>query len=299
MPVWILYSLLGTIIYVIVCFIDKYNLERQIKDYRGMAIYSAIVGFISGSILWVITGFPLLSVRDGVLVTLTGVLSIFSAAIYFYVMQQEQASKVIFLFQLIPVFVLILAVSFLHEPLTIKHLLGFFLILVPSLIVSQQGNKFSFKIDKNTSLLIIVDLLVAVSYVLFKFVVDAGSFSKVVAYESWGWAIGGGMMFTLLPSVRKAFITTTKNLKKSALVIIFGNETLYIASKLFIFLAVSLGSVYLVNVITGTQVLFGAILGVILTMAFPRIFKEDIKKSDLITKLVLGGVTLVGLVLIY
>ena len=299
MPVWILYSLLGTIIYVIVCFIDKYNLERQIKDYRGMAIYSAIVGFISGSILWVINGFPLLSVRDGVLVTLTGVLSIFSAAIYFYVMQQEQASKVIFLFQLIPVFVLILAVSFLHEPLTIKHLLGFFLILVPSLIVSQQGNKFSFKIDKNTSLLIIVDLLVAVSYVLFKFVVDAGSFSKVVAYESWGWAIGGGMMFTLLPSVRKAFITTTKNLKKSALVIIFGNETLYIASKLFIFLAVSLGSVYLVNVITGTQVLFGAILGVILTMAFPRIFKEDIKKSDLITKLVLGGVTLVGLVLIY
>jgi len=33
MPVWILYSLLGTIIYVIVCFIDKYNLERQIKEY--------------------------------------------------------------------------------------------------------------------------------------------------------------------------------------------------------------------------------------------------------------------------
>ncbi|MEK7497589.1 MAG: EamA family transporter [Patescibacteria group bacterium] len=302
MSSWVLYSLLGTAIYVIVVFIDKYVLSELIKDYRGMAMYSAIVGLVAGTFLWIITGFPILELKDGFLVILTGILSIFSAAIYFYVVQREHGSKVIFLFQLIPVFVLILAIIFLKEILTFQKFLGFILILIPSLLISssEEGKlKLKLNIDTNTVLLLISDFLIAVSAVLFKFVVDAGSFSKVVAYESWGWAIGGVVLFTFIPSVRKAFISTVRNLKKTALVLIFGNEIIYLTSKLLLFLAISLGPVYLVNVITGTQVLFGAIYGVILTMIAPNIFKEDVSKSGLFKKLVLGAVTLVGLALIY
>ena len=43
----------------------------------------------------------------------------------------------------------------------------------------------------------------------------------------------------------------------------------------------------------------GVIYGVILTIIAPKIFKEDISKSGLLKKIILGGVTLVGLILIY
>jgi len=259
----------------------------------------AIVGLISGTILWILTGFPILGFVDGVLVILTGILSIFGAAIYFSVIQKEHGSKVIFLFQLTPIFVLILAILFLNEAITIRKLLGFILILVPSLLISSnEGGKLKLDLGKNTLLILAVDLLAAISAVLFKFVVDVGSFSKVVAYESWGWAIGGVVLFAI-PSVRKVFIETTRNLKKKALILIFTNEFFYIASKLLLFLAISLGSVYLVNVITGTQVLFGVIYGVILTIIAPKIFKEDVSKSGLLKKIILGGVTVIGLILIY
>lgn len=300
MPSWVIYSLLGTAITTVVIFIDKYNLTEQIKDYRGMAIYSAIVGLVVGTILWILTGYPILGFKDGLLVMLTGVLSISSAAIYFYVIQRESGSKVIFLLQLLPVMVLILAMIFLREEITIRKFMGFLLILIPSLLVSSmEEDKLKLNLNKNTLLLILSTFITAVSAVLFKFVVEVGSFSKVVAYESWGWAVGGLLLYFFVPGVREAFLATTKSLKKTALVIVFGNELFYVISKLLIFLAISLGPVYLVNVISGTQVIFGVIYGVILTLIAPRIFKEDVSMSGLLKKLTLGVITLTGLALIY
>lgn len=300
MPQWVIYSLLGTAITTAVIFVDKYNLTEQIKDYRGMTIYSAIVGLVAGTILWVLTGFPTLKPLDAFLVTLTGVLSISSASIYFYVIQRETGSKVIFLLQLIPIMVLILAVIFLKEALTVRKLAGFFLILIPSLyIAAMEEGKFKFTLNKNSLLLIVSNIIGAISAVLFKFVVDAGSFSKVVAYESWGWALGGLLLFVFIPGVRGGFIQTTKSIKKVALAIVFGNEILYVGCKLLFFLAISLGPVYLVNVISGTQVIFGVIYGIVLTLIAPRIFKEDLSRSGLLKKLGLGMLTLIGLTLVY
>lgn len=147
--------------------------------------------------------------------------------------------------------------------------------------------------------MILVDLAWAGATVIFKFVVDAGDFTKVVAYESWGWAIGGALLFICLPPVRTAFITTTKSLKKSALAVVFGNEFLFLFSKLLTFLAISLGPVALVSVISGTQVLFAVVFGWILAFIAPQIFKEDTSKSNAIKKLILGCITVVGLWLVY
>lgn len=297
---WFVYAIIGTIVYTLVAFVDKYNLEKQIKDYRGMSLYSAIVGLITGTVLWFVTGRPLLDFRDGFLIILTGVMYIWSAAIYFFVMQREKAVKVIFLFQLIPIFTFGLSQIFLHEAITLKQLFGFFLILLPTLIIAGEGGKKSdFVINKNTFLMILVDLGWAGANVLFKFVVDTGSFSKVVAYESWGWAVGGVILFIAIPSVRDAFITTTRSLKKSALATVFGNEALFLFSKLFTFLAFSLGSVAIVSVISGTQVLFAVIFGWILALIAPKVFFEDISRKSLIIRFILGLITVVGLWFVY
>ena len=106
---WLFFALLAPAIYAVINFIDKYLLEKVIKDYRGMPIYTAISGLIVGTILWVINGFPLLPIKDGLLILLTGILSIFGFSFYFRALAEEQASKIVVLFQMTPVIVLILS----------------------------------------------------------------------------------------------------------------------------------------------------------------------------------------------
>lgn len=48
--------------------------------------------------------------------------------------------------------------------------------------------------------------------------------------------------------------------------------------------AFALGSVTLASILLNTQVFYGIFLGVILTLIFPRVFRESISKKDLFIK---------------
>lgn len=297
---WIWYQVVATGFYTVVNFTDKYILEKQIKDYRGMAMYSAIVGFAAGTLLWIISGFPLLGFRDGILVILTGVFSIWAAAIYFQVMQQEAASKVIFLLQLTPVLTLVLAYLFLHEPITPKQLLGFVLVLIPSLAVSMEPSKrFSLSINKTFWLMAIVASLWSLGQIIFKFVSGSTSFVHLATYESWGWAIGGVSLFIGFRSVRNAFFVTSRKLSKFALAVVFGNELVFLASKLLTFLAIVVGPVALVSVLGGLNIFYGILYGWILTILAPKIFEEDISGRGMVKKIAWALVMFTGIWLIY
>ena len=91
MPTWILFAILAPAIATLVAFIDKFNLTSQIKDYRGMALFSAVISLIVGGIAFIATGFPSLGFYNSLLVMGTGILSIFGAALYFWLMSIEDA----------------------------------------------------------------------------------------------------------------------------------------------------------------------------------------------------------------
>ncbi|KKS33216.1 MAG: Conserved hypothetical membrane protein, DUF6 family [Candidatus Amesbacteria bacterium GW2011_GWA2_42_12] len=287
---WLFLSLLSSAVYTVVNFTDKYILERQIKDYRGMAMYSAIVGLITGIVLWTVSGFPILGIKDGLLVIITGVLFVFGAALYFQVMQSEETSKVIFLGQLMPIFTILMSSLFLKEQLSIKQFIGFMLIMTSVFaLVTNIKEILSLKFNKAFWLMTISDVLWAAGTIIFKFVSDTSSFIILSAYEGFGWVTGGLILFLVFPSVRQAFISTTRKLSKVGLTIVFGNEAVYLASKLLIFLAIISGPVALVSAVQGTNIMFGIIYGWILTLIAPKIFGEDISKKGLLKKFAWGG----------
>lgn len=299
MPTWIFYALLSPAIVTLVVFIDKYNLEKLVKDYRGMSIFSAIVGLIVGLILWVVTGFPVLSVRDTLFMLLTGATSVWGATLYFQLMSLTDSSKVIIFLQTIPVFTLILSFIFLGDRITVQQLFGFVLILSASILASGEKNGLrNFKFDKIFWLMFCSNFLFAISGVLFRFVVEQSNFVRLISFESFGWAIGGAALLVVFPAVRKSFLSTALSLPKFALGMLFGNELLFVISKLIGFLAISLGPVALVSVLSGSQVFFGVLLGWLLTLLAPRIFKEDISTKSLITKFGLAALMIIGVLLV-
>lgn len=292
---WLFFALLAPLIYAIVVDIDKYILEKEISDYRGMPIYSAIVASIVGLILWIITGFPLLNFKDSSIIILTGMLTIWGLAFYFKALRNDEASRVTILFQLIPVMVLILSYLILDEKLSATQFIGFLLILFATIGVSFNKKKISFKLSSSFYLIFLTDLLWASAYVLFKFVVDNSSFYKVISFEGFGIGLGGLTLYCMFPSIRTAFIQTNKKVRKRVLGLVFINEGIFVVSRFCIYLAISLGPVALVKVVEGTQVFFAIFYGWLFTVFAPKIVKENISKDNIFKKILFGILILLGL----
>jgi len=279
-------------------FIDKYIVEKEVKDYRGMPIYGTIMGLIMGTLFWVFTGFPILNLKDTIILLLTGSITIWAAALYFQAISMEEASKVILLFQMTPVLVLIMSYIFLGERISSQQLIGFFLILSAVIGVSDSIKKGGFQLSKAFWLILAVDFMWALSAILIKFSINETSFTQVLSYESWGLGLGGLLLYAFFPSIRNSFNYSIKTVRKTALAIMFGNEGLFVFGKSLQFFAYSLGNAALVSIIGSTQVFIGIIVGIVLTIFLPHIIKEDITKTILVKKLALAVVMFIGLVLI-
>lgn len=295
---WLFFALFAPAIYSIVNFIDKYLLERRIRDYRGMPIFASIMGFLFGSIIWIGTGFPYLSMIDTLIIITTGIFTIWGAAFYFKALSIEHTSVVILFMQATAVITLVLSSIFLQEKITFTQFVGFFFVLLAVVGVSFKKNIADITISSSLLFMLLADTLWAISYIFFKLVVNANSFISVVSYESFGIALGGILLYFIFPSTRNAFLKTMRGASISTISILFINEAIFIVGKLLFFLAVSLGSVSLVTVLSGTQVFFGIGYGLLLTLLFPKIFKEDITKGGTLRKIIFAFVLFVGLVFI-
>jgi uncharacterized membrane protein len=295
---WIFYALASPLVFSFVNFGDKFIIEKHIQDTRAMPIYSGIVAFFTGCVLFVLTGFPTLALKDMVLVMFTGMMTSLGAALYFTAIARDEASKIIVLIQIQPVIVLLLSVVFLNDAISAQQLIGFVLILGAAVAISLNRDGGGFKLSGAFYLILLCDLIWASSLVLFKFVAVESQFSALLPYESWGLALGDLALYLFVPSIRNAFPNNLKIVSRRALGLMAINETIFVVAKLLGLTAVALGPVALVSVLGSTQIFFGVVLGAILTTLAPAIFKEDISWRSLARKSVLALVMFGGILLV-
>lgn len=296
---WILPALIAPAVYTVVNFIDKYIVSKEVRDYRGMPIYGTIMGFFIGTIFWIVTGFPLLSFRDALIVLTTGAFTIWAAALYFKAISTDDASKIILLFQMTPIMTLVLALMFLKETISSQQYIGFFLILLAVIGISIEKIEGKFKLSSTFLLILIVDLMWAISAVLIKFAINANSFSKILSFESWGIGLGGLILYLFFPNIRNAFNESIRTVRKRALGIMFANEGIFVLGKSITFFAYSIGPAALVSIVGSTQVFFGILYGLLLTLVVPHLIKEDLSKDSLPKKIIAAGILFAGLYLVY
>lgn len=293
---WIVATLFASGLSTTVNFVDKYVIEAKVKDYRGMIVYTSLVGFLFGSLWWIFSGFPVLGTRDATLVLLTGALIVWSMTLYFKALSLETTSIIILFFQITPVLVLVLAFIFLGETLNIRQVIGFVLIFFAVTAVSLQRKSFDGNwISLPFLYIFLASFLVAIAATIIKFTTQTNSFSSVLCYESWGVGIGGLLLFLIFPSIRRAFFGSFRTIGRRVLMIVFVNELIFVFSKALLIYAYSIGPAALVSVLSGVSVLFGIILGLILTFFAPFIFREESSSGGIMKKVLLGIVALVGI----
>ncbi len=281
---WLVYALLAPVIFTVVNFIDKLILEKHVHNPASMPPYLAVMAFLSGCVLFVVTGFPVPPLSDVAIVMFTGILVAVGALLYYRALSMEETSKVIVLIQIQPVMVLILSFLLLHETITAIQFVGFVLILGAAVTLSAKRGMGGIQFSKTLGMLLIVNFVWSLSVVMFKFVAAGDHFERFLPYESWGFALGGLLIFLFVRSVRDAFLESFRTIPKQAMAIIAVNETIFLCAKLLTLAAVALGPTALVSVLGGTQVFFGIVAGWILTVLIPSIYREEIAQRDLVRK---------------
>jgi drug/metabolite transporter (DMT)-like permease len=301
---WIQFSLLFPVLYATTNFVDKALLSGI--NARIMPIYTATVGLMAGVVFFVLTGFPIIPLKDVIIIMATGVLNTLSLIVYFKALNSCETSKVNILFEIIPLFVLILGYLFLGETITLIQFIGFVMVLSAVLGVAyfeekktECGNEEnSDKLSKTMVIvyIMIFNMMFAIAGVLAKFVMNETSFSAVLSYESFGIGLGGLIILIFSKKIRKEFLESKISWKQKSYVGL--NETIYVLAKTCTFYAFSLGPVALVSVIGSIQPFIAVAMGWLLTILNPKIFKENISKKSLTVKFIAALVIIFGIYLI-
>jgi uncharacterized membrane protein len=295
---WILLGILAQASVSVANFTDKIILEKYIKDSSVVFLFSGATAFIVGLVIWIWQGFPVFPPGETLICLLAGVCLQFYLLPYFKALDEDDPSKVLILFQLVPVFTLIMSWIFLHESISGRQLIGFGLLLISGILVSSKAGIDYRKLPKSFWLMVISCLLFASSLVLFKFVVDIQTLWDSLAYEGLG--MGLGVLLTLLHSgFRKKAVKVVKHLIPMGWLSLGISEFFYIIYRLVFGIALSLGPASLVSVMEGVQPVILLIYGVFLTTYFPKVIEEDISIGMIRKKLIAIVGVFVGLYLVY
>lgn len=294
---WVALALLAPFIYAVNVFLDKYLIESKFPDYRALPVFSAILA-LPVFVVLSIKGGIFLNLIDLLLVVLSGVFTIWAFSIYLEALIKEETSVIIIMLQLVPVMVLAMSYLVLGETLSLKQLLGFVLLFISSVFVSVKKNKGTFKFSRALILMVIADLLWALPYIFVKYASQGITFSSLIAYESLGVFIGGIFLLLFVPKIKRAFHKTITKIKKPLLGLVLVNECLFLGGKILTYMAVAIGPAALVSILGSSQIFFGILLGITTTLISPRIFKEDLSKSGLLKKGILGLVAFLGIILV-
>ncbi len=296
---WLFFAILAPILASFTNYIEKFMIETELSN---ASVFTIFVGFYYALFsipIFLIHGFHLLPPLQLFLVLLSGACNTFYLLPYYKALTLEETSRVIPLFQFVPVFTFLLGFIFLGEVLSFQQFFGFLLVLFGGLFISIET--FSAKIFKPRKVLwymMLSSLIYAILAVSFKYVVVRQDFIEAFAYQVLGGTFGS-LALLLFPKNRIIFTKSFKKLSKKFHIGMTLNMIISVTFEFCNAAALSLAPVALVMVIGGIQPIIVFIMGIILSIWIPHIIKEDISKKNLIIKTV--GITSIffGIVCLY
>ncbi len=297
---WLLLAFCGPVLWAISTHIDKYLVEKYFKDsgVGALLIFTALVGIPFMPLIATFTDVASIG-RVGMIVTsISGLL--YLTAIYFYLraLQQEEASVIAPLFQTSTLFTYIIAYFVLHETLTGWRLLGGLLVMASALIGSYEpGGTHRFKLGIVAPILVCTATL-AGSAVMFKFFAIQDAFWPVTFWSFAGQAVFGAVLLAI-PRIGRQFLAMFRKSPGAVVGINAANELINLGGGLAARYAALLGPISLVQAIGGTTSFFVFAFGVLLSLFFPKLGREDMSRRSLIQKgiavtLIVAGVILIG-----
>ncbi|MBI3342697.1 EamA family transporter [Candidatus Gottesmanbacteria bacterium] len=295
---WFYYALATPAIYSVTNFIDKFLVDKKVKTPMVLTVANGFIVACLGIVIGLLGGFRIIPATQLLLILGAGVLLELYIWPYYEALKRDDASRVVPFFQFVPVFVLLLSALILKEALTSRQLFGFSFIFLGGLLLSLEKLEGGiFRPRKAMWFMLLSSFLYASILVLFRFVAKDFGFWTTLTYEYIGTGIGAAILL-LLPMIRNVFLHQLREVKQIAGLVVLNNG-LGVAAQMAEGFALSIAVAPLVSIVGGTQPVFVLFYGVLLSLRFPHIVKEDISISVIRVKLLTILLIAIGLYFVY
>lgn len=297
---WIALAFLGPVLWAASTHIDKYLVDKYFRDsgVGALLVFTALLGLLGLPVIALFVDVMSIGSTGIAVTALSGFL--YLTAMYFYLraLQREEASVIAPLFQTSTLFTYGLAYVVLHEVLTWEKLLGGALIVASALVASYEpGHRHRFKLGV-VALILACTATLAFSTVIFKLFAVRNAFWEVTFWTFAGEAVFGAVLVAIA-HVRRDFLSMFRKNPGAVIAINGANELINLGGGLAARYASLLGPVTLVQAIGGTTSFFVFVIGMGLSLFFPRLGREDLSARSLVQKglavvLIVAGVILMG-----
>ena len=291
---WVIFSLSAAFCRATISIIDKYVLTKWIKNPLIPVMMIGIIGLFGSFVVYFFRGFAPLSNFNVFLSLAAGFLYILTAVFYFKALKEEEASRIVPLSSLSPLFILIFAGIFLGEVFTPIKYLGIILLIAGAILISSR-NLLKITFSRAFGWMLLAVITASVVAVLTKYILNFTDYWTVFAWTRAGTAIGViPIIFFYFPELK----SVTKQYGKKVIIVMSANEVLNLFAVLFITIAMSIGYVTLVRALSSVSPLFVLFGAVILSRFYPFILKEEIGRSVILQKVLAIILMLIGAMLI-
>jgi len=296
---WFLIALIPPVLWSATNHLDKYLIGKFFKGGGAgvLMVFSSLIGLLLLPFIAFLHPEVLVFSTKNILIAINGFLYILAVLPYFYALDKDEASICVPLFQLVPVFSYVLAYFVLGETLSNNQLFGGLLIVVGALGISldlSDGKKVKFK-KEVFWLMTLSSLIFALNFLFFKYFAIQSSFWFTSFWEYVGFAVFAFLLMVFVKSYREQFITVMKTNRVIVLSLNGANEIINIIAKVSFNFASLLTPITITWIVNGFQPLFVFGYGVILTLLFPKIVKEDIGRKSLTQKVLAILVMFIGM----
>jgi drug/metabolite transporter (DMT)-like permease len=298
---YLIFAFSGPVLWALSTHIDKYLVERYFKhgSVAVLMVFTAIIGALTLPFIWRFRpGVVALDMQSMTIIAVSGIL--YMSAIYFYLqaLQIEEASTVAPFFQAAGIFGLILGYFVLGEKLSLLQIIGVLLIIGGSVLLSLRFGQGARRVKTRLIILMLAcALALALSSLIFKFFAVRDEFWTTIFWNFAGEVLFG-VILLLIASNRRQFKKMMRSNPAAVLYVNGANELINLGGILgvrYTLLFVPLGIVQAISSTTSFFVLF---FGVILSLFFPKLGREELGFANLMQKIIAISLVVAGVLLI-
>ena len=301
---WFLLALVGPIMYALTNHIDKILLEKYFKNggVGTLILFSSLLSALALPFIFFAdqTIFNL-DIKSIIALAVVGILNVIVLWLYLLALNDEEASITVVFYQLVPVFGLALGYFVLGEVLTKIQLIAMIIIILGTTTISFEiDDENNFKLRRRTIILMVTAaFLWALESVIFKFVALEENVIRSLFWEHLMMVFVGFLIFVFVKNYRENFMRAIKSNSLGILSLNFTNETIYMIGNISFAFAYLLAPIALVLLAESFQPIFVFVIGIFLTLFFPKLTAEKIEAKHIWQKIIAILITGIGTYLLF
>lgn len=292
---WIIIVLILYFVFAVYSLIDKFIMGK--RHLKNPYVYAALHG-IAGILLLLILPFFKISVPSFNIILFSlvaGFFYILGLALFFKACIIEEITKLKILWQMVPVYVLILATIFLDEILVPKDYLAFVLLMLGGIIVSLKKEEGRFRFSQSFYIMVLTTFVFALHGIFVKYLFNIFEIISIYLFIRLGAFLSSLLLF--IPKKNRIDLSADwKRMKINAKTTLLSKIILDLPSVFLFGYLMTISPISLVTALgNSVRPLYVLLLAYISTKLFPDFIKEDFSRGSLLKKIIALIIIIVGI----